>query len=104
MFYDDLESVISIIPRKDKLILLGDLNTRVDTDYEDKDGLIGSVGICKCISNDLLLNRKRAEHDLQIPNTVFRLQNCNKTSWMHPRSKHWHSIDYVTVRPHCCKY
>ena len=22
----------------------------------------------------------------------------NKTSWMHPRSKHWHLIDYVIVR------
>ena len=22
----------------------------------------------------------------------------HKTSWMHPRSKHWHLIDYVIVR------
>ena len=29
---------------------------------------------------------------------VFRLPNRNKTSWMHPRSKHWHLIDYVIVR------
>ena len=24
----------------------------------------------------------------------------HKTSWMHPRSKHWHLIDYVIVRRH----
>ena len=46
----------------------------------------------------LLLLRKCAEHDLLITNTVFRLPNRNKTSWMHPRSKHWHLIDYVIVR------
>ena len=30
--------------------------------------------------------------------TVFRLPTRNKTSWMHPRSKHCHLIDYVIVR------
>ena len=33
-FYDDLDSVISATPRTDKLILLGNLNARVDTDYQ----------------------------------------------------------------------
>ena len=35
---------------------------------------------------------------LLITNTFFRLPTRNKTSWMHPRSKHWHFIDYVIVR------
>ena len=26
------------------------------------------------------------------------METRNKTSWMHPRSKHWHLIDYVIVR------
>ena len=43
-------------------------------------------------------SKEWAEHDLLITNTVFRLSNRNKTSWMHPRSKHWHLIDYVIVR------
>jgi len=29
---------------------------------------------------------------------MFQLQNKYKTSWMHPRSKHWHLIDFVIVR------
>ena len=32
-FYDDLDSAISATPRTDKLILLGDFNTRVGTDH-----------------------------------------------------------------------
>lgn len=39
-----------------------------------------------------------AEHDLTITNTLFQLKNKHKTSWMHPRSKHWHLIDYIIVR------
>ena len=41
---------------------------------------------------------KCAEHELLITNTVFCLPTRNKTSWMQPRSKHWHFIDYVIVR------
>ena len=33
-----------------------------------------------------------------ITNTAYRQPNRNKTSWMHPRSKHWHLIDYIIVR------
>ena len=100
-FYDDLDSVISATPRTDKPIRLGDFNARVDTDHHHySEGVIGSEGIGKCNSNGLMLLRKCAEHDLLITNTVFRLSNRNKTSWMHPHSKHsyWHPIDYVIVR------
>ena len=43
--------------------------------------------VCKC-----------AEHRLLITNTTFRMKDKHKTSWMHPRSKHWHLIDYVITR------
>ena len=51
-----------------------------------------------CSSNGLLSLNKCAEHELLITNTVFRLPTRNNTSWMHPRSKHWHLIDYIIVR------
>ena len=31
-------------------------------------------------------------------NTIFQQRNQLKTTWMHPRSKHWHLLDYVLVR------
>ena len=46
-FYDDLDFVISATPRTDKLILLGDFNTRVGTDHQSWEGVIGTEGIGK---------------------------------------------------------
>ena len=97
-FYDDLDSVISAAPRTDKLIFLGDFNARVGTDHQTWEGVIGSEGVGKCNGNGLLLLRKCLEHELLITNTVFRLPTRRKTSWMHPRSKHWNLFDYVIVR------
>ena len=90
-FYDDLDSVISAAPRTDKLIILGDFNARVGTDHQTWEGVIGPEGVGKCNSNGLLFLRKCAEHELLITNTVFRLPTRRKT-WMHPHSKHWHSV------------
>ena len=39
-----------------------------------------------------------SELGLAITNTFFELRDMHKTYWMHPRSKHWHLIDYVIVR------
>ena len=97
-FYEELDALISTVPQSDKLILLGDFNARVGKDHQVWEGVIGHHGVGKCNSNGLLLLRTCATHGLSITNTMFRLPTRNKTSWMHPRSKHWHLIDYVIVR------
>ena len=96
--YNDLNDSIFATPHTDKLFLLGDFHARVGTDHQTWEGVIGPEGVGKCNNHGLLLLRKCAEHDFLIANTVFRLPNRNKTSWVHPRSKHWHLIDYVIVR------
>lgn len=97
-FYEDLKDTIAAVPDSDKLIILGDFNARVGRDHESWEGVIGKHGVGNCNSNGLLLLETCAAHDLLITNTVFRLPTRNKTSWMHPRSKHWHLLDYVIVR------
>ena len=39
-----------------------------------------------------------SELGLAITNTFFQLRDMHKTSWMHPRSKHWLLNNYVIVR------
>lgn len=97
-FYEDLNAVIATVPNADKLIILGDFNARVGRDSVSWEEVIGKHGVGNCNSNGLLLLQTCAEHGLLITNTVFKLPTRNRTTWMHPRSKHWHLIDYVIVR------
>ena len=97
-FYADLDAVITATPHDDKIILLGDFNARVGRDADIWRGTIGKEGVGKLNSNGTLLLSKCVEHDLVVTNTLFRQNNKYKTSWQHPRSKHWHLIDFVIVR------
>ena len=98
IFYSELDQLISSTPNEDKLILLGDFNARVGQEHIVWGDVIGKNGMGKANSNGIMLMTKCAEHNLVITNTIFRQQNKNKASWQHPRSKHWHLIDYIIVR------
>ena len=97
-FYSQLVHVIQITPANDKLIILGDLNARVGKDHHLWEGIIGCHGIGNCNANGQLLLGLCAEHELVVTNTLFRLPKRQKTTWKHPRSKHWHMLDYVLTR------
>lgn len=97
-FYSELNQVLTKIPSTDKIILFGDFNARVGNDFSAWSGVLGRHGVGKCNANGLDLLALCAEFDLTITNTCYRLPEKLKTTWMHPRSKHWHLLDYVIVR------
>ena len=92
-FYEQFDQVIRSIPPSDKL---GDFNARVGRDYSSWEGVLGRHGVGKINDNGQLLLSKCAEHRLCI-NNLFRMADKYKTTWMHPRSKHWHLIDFIIV-------
>ncbi|XP_030835970.1 uncharacterized protein LOC115921853 [Strongylocentrotus purpuratus] len=59
---------------------------------------IGRHGIGKCNTNVELLLALCSEFELLLTNTVFKQREEHKTTWMHPRSKHWHLNDYIITR------
>ena len=97
-FYDTLFSTLRRISQDDKIILLGDFNARVGRNHDIWHGVIGHNGFGNMNSSGLRLLSLCSELGLAITNTFFQLRDMHKTSWMHPRSKHWHLIDYVIVR------
>ena len=97
-FYSELRAAIHEVPKKNKLIILGDFNARVGADWSAWEGVLGRHGVGKCNSNGQLLLEMCMTFNLNITNTNFQLPLRNRTSWMHPRSKHWHLIDYILVR------
>ncbi|XP_051651908.1 craniofacial development protein 2-like [Manacus candei] len=97
-FYADLHLLTQKVPADDKIIILGDFNARVGKNFDAWKGILGKHGFGNCNDNGRLLLEFCAEQQLTITNTIFQQKDSLKTTWMHPRSKHWHLIDYVLVR------
>ncbi|VDL88565.1 unnamed protein product [Schistocephalus solidus] len=96
--YEDLHALLATVLKEDKLIVLGDFNARVGTDHAAWQGVLSPHGLGSCFDNGLLLLRTCAEHRILLTNTFFRLPTREKATWMHPRSRRWHLLDYVLVR------
>ena len=97
-FYNQLASVLSGIPRTDKLLLIGDFNARIGRDNDKWPLVMGKHGIGKCNSSGELLLALCSEFELIVTNTMFKQKDERKTTWMHPRSRHWHMIDFIITR------
>ncbi|CAG4956922.1 unnamed protein product [Parnassius apollo] len=97
-FYEELTRCIDRIRPREQILLLGDFSPRVGRDYDAWPKVLGRHGVGKMNSSGRLLLSFCAQLDLAITNTMFRLPANYKATWMHPRSKHWHLIDYAIVR------
>lgn len=97
-FYSALDETILGIPQSDKVWLVGDFNARVGKNSGVWPGVLGPHGVGKMNDNGLRLLTFCTEHCLSITSTQFQLPDKLKTTWMHPRSKSWHMLDYAIVR------
>ena len=97
-FYDSLYSTLRRTSQDDKIILLGDFNARLGRNHDIWHGVIGQHGLVNMNSSSLWLLSLCSELSHAITNTFFQLRDMHKISSMHPRSKHWHLIDYIIVR------
>ena len=97
-FYTDLKNLVTKVPSDDKIIILGDFNARVGCDADSWKGVLGKHGIGKRNDSGLLLLEFCTELQFTITNTLFQQKKSQKTTWMHPRSKHWHQLDFILVR------
>ena len=95
VIYNQLASVLSGTPRTDKLLLIGDFNARIGRDSDKWPLVIGKYEIGKCNSNGELLPALCSEFELIVSNTMFKQKDERKNTWMHPRSKHRHMIDFI---------
>nr|VZI34818.1 unnamed protein product [Spirometra erinaceieuropaei] len=64
-FYEDLRALLATVSTADTLIVLGDFNTRVSTEYASWKGMLGPHGLLGTNNNDLLLLRRTLAHPNQ---------------------------------------
>ena len=96
--YNQLASVLSGIPRTDKLLLIEDFNARIGRKNDKWPLVMGKHGIEKCNSNGELLLALCSELEVILTNTKFKQKDERKTTCMHPSSGHWYVIDYTISR------
>ena len=84
--------------RRQLLTVVGYFNARIGKDNDKWPLVMGKHGIGKCNSNGELLLALCSEFELIVTNTMFKQKDERKTTWMHPRSKHWHMIDFIITR------
>ncbi|VDL96598.1 unnamed protein product [Schistocephalus solidus] len=75
--YEDLHALLATMPKADKLTVLSDFSACVGTDHATWKGV--------------LTPPNPDQHLLLPPKTA-------KATWVHPRSRQWHLLDYVLVR------
>ncbi|XP_047500203.1 uncharacterized protein LOC125046469 [Penaeus chinensis] len=97
-FYENLCATLLKVPPKDQVILLGDFNARVGSDYEAWPSCLGKLNVGKVNENGQRLLEFCTRFNLCVANSFFQTKPQNKVSWRHPRSKHWHQLDLVLVR------
>ena len=97
-FYNLLTSLLSGIPRTDKLLLIGPFNVRLGRDNDKWPMVIGKHEIGKCNSNGELLLALCSEFELIVTNTMFKQKDERKTTGRHLRFGHWHMIDSIIMR------
>ena len=86
------------VPDEERLFLLGDFNARVGSDQISWPRCIGHFGVGKLNENGQRLLEFCSFSDLCLTNTFFATKPHHKVSWRHPRSRHWHQLDFIITR------
>lgn len=98
IFYEELKYMIQRIPKSNNIILAGDFNARVGKNHSVWKRVLGKHGVGNTNENGLRLLQLCTLEDLTITNTCFQQKDKHKNTWKHPRSQHWHMIDFIIVR------
>ena len=98
-FYEQLQACLADVSPKDMIIILGDFNARVGSDFNSWKSVIGPHGLGEMNGNGTRLLDFCASNQLLITNTWFQHKPLHQATWYRngDRTKQGHMIDYVLV-------
>ena len=92
-FYEDLQDLLELTPRKDVLFIIGDWNAKVGS--QETPGVTGKFGLG--VQNEACqrLIEFCQENALVLANTLFQQHKRRLYTWTSPDSRHQNQIDYI---------
>ena len=97
-FYKTLQSSIDNTNKGDIILIMGDFNARVGLEQASSaHNVVGKHAVDKQNQNGRRLVDFCLYNEFVITNTFFPHKSVHQTTWMHPKTKKWHMLDYVLV-------
>ena len=93
-FYEDLQDLLELTPKKDVLFIIGDWNARVGS--QETPGVTGKFGLG--IQNETGQRRLKEfcqDNTQVIADTLFQQHKRRLYTWTSPDSQHRNQIDYI---------
>ena len=92
-FYEDLQGLLKVTPKKDDFFIVGDWNAKVRS--QEIPGVTGKFGLE--IQNEAfqVLTEFCQENTLVIANTLFQQHKRNLYTWISPDVRLCNQIDYI---------
>ena len=91
-FYEDLQDLLELTPRKDVRFIIGDWNAKVGR--QETPGVTGKAGLGVQNEAGQTLTEFCQENALVIANTLFQQHKRRLYRWTSLDGQHWNQIDY----------
>jgi len=92
-FYEDLQDLLELTPKKDVLFIIGDLNAKEGS--QETPGVTGKFGLGVQNKPGQRLIEFCQENALVIGNTLFQKHKRRFYTWTLPDGQHQNQIDYI---------
>ena len=94
-FYEDLQDLLELTPKKDVLFIIGDWNAKVGS--QEKPRVTGKFGLGMRNEAGQRLIEFCQENALVVANTLFQQHKGRRHTWTSPDGQHQNQTDYI----HC---
>ena len=92
-FYEDLQDLLELTPKKDVLFIIGDWNAKVGS--QETPGVTGEFGLGVQNEAGQRLIQFCQENALVITNTLFQQHKRTLYTWTSPDGQHQNQNDYI---------
>ena len=92
-FYEDLQDLLELTPKKDVLFIIRDWNAKVGS--QETPGVTGKFGLGVRNEAGERLIEFCQENALVIANTLFQQHKRRLSTWTSPDGQHRNQIDYI---------